>query len=499
MSADVSEQSAPIEDSVIVPDDLPVLGVGVTYFPGLDDLFEAGEELIDVVEIEPQMFWLRSGESGSSYFLPERALRRFAQFRQPKLIHSVSLPFAQTAPLDEQQTSALRHSIDALASPWVSDHLSFNRVSGPGKDFFTGFLLPPIQTPQSVVVAADNIRTLRSHLQRPVAFETGVNYLRPLPGEMSDGLFFRSVAEAADCGILLDLHNLWTNACNRRQAVLDTIAELPLERIWEVHLGGGEQLQDHWIDGHSDVPPKALMDLAPQIVSRLPNLKAIVFEISPDHVEARKIGVDGLLQQLHHMHALWNDRPAGKALTQPPAATSSSSPTKGFTHNLPSPTTWEESLGGLVIGRTPDTSLAAQLLSDSGVHLLRHLASMARGGMAVSNLPLTWRLLVLNVGPVRARSVLEEFWTSSPPQLFAAEEASRLGAFLQENVKGVRHLSEVLRYEIASQQALSSDKSQTIPFTCDPLPLLSALCEGRLPAFSETGNFELTVQAPADG
>jgi hypothetical protein len=49
---------------------LPVLGVGVTYFPGLDELFEAGEELIDVVEIEPQMFWLRSAESESLCYLP---------------------------------------------------------------------------------------------------------------------------------------------------------------------------------------------------------------------------------------------------------------------------------------------------------------------------------------------------------------------------------------------------------------------------------------------
>lgn len=481
---------------MIVPHDLPVLGVGVTYFPGLDELFEAGEELIDVVEIEPQMFWLRSAESESLCYLPERALERLSQFRQPKLIHSVTLPFAQTAPFDEEQSSALRHTVDALASAWVSDHLSFNRVSDCGTDFFTGFLLPPIQTPQSVVAAANNIRSLRSHLQCPVAFETGVNYLRPLAGEMSDGLFFRSVAEAADCGILLDLHNLWTNACNGRQAVLDAVAELPLERIWEVHLGGGEQLRNHWIDGHSDVPPKALMDLAPQIISRLPNLKAIVLEISPDHVRAKKISVYDLLQLLHQMHALWNDRSDGKSLTPLPTAIPSSPPTAGLSHNLPSPAMWEESLGGLVIGRTPDTSVAAQLVSDSGVYLLRHLASMARGGMAVSTLPLTWRLLVSNVGRVRARGVLEDFWASSLPQLFAAEEASRLGAFLLENVKGVEHLSEVLKYEIALQQALSSGKPQTVPFTCDPLPLLSGLCEGRLPAIGQSGDFELVVQAP---
>ena len=68
----------------------------------------------------------------------------------------------------------------------------------------------------SVAVAA--IRRLRADLGVPLAFETGVNYLASRPDEMEDGEFVAAVAERADCGILLDLHNIYTNAVNGRQS-----------------------------------------------------------------------------------------------------------------------------------------------------------------------------------------------------------------------------------------------------------------------------------------
>lgn len=102
--------------------------------------------------------------------------------------------------------------------------------------------MPPIQTFEAVKIAADNINYLRDRLNIPFAFETGVNYLQPLPGEMTDGSFFAAVAETADCGILLDLHNLWCNEKNGRSSVRQVIAELARDRVWELHLAGGQKI-----------------------------------------------------------------------------------------------------------------------------------------------------------------------------------------------------------------------------------------------------------------
>ncbi len=75
-----------------------------------------------------------------------------------------------------------------------------------------------IQTFEAVKIAADNINYLRDRLDIPFAFETGVNYLQPLPGEMTDGSFFAAVAETAERGIVLALHNLWCNEKNGSRA-----------------------------------------------------------------------------------------------------------------------------------------------------------------------------------------------------------------------------------------------------------------------------------------
>ena len=60
-----------------------------------------------------------------------------------------------------------------------------------------------------------------------------------------------AVAECADCGILLDLHNLFANGVNGRQSVEEFIAQLPLERVWEIHVAGGVELDGYWLDAHS--------------------------------------------------------------------------------------------------------------------------------------------------------------------------------------------------------------------------------------------------------
>src|SRR6185312_12432178 len=60
--------------------------------------------------------------------------------------------------------------------------------------------------------------------------------------------------------------------------------------VWEVHLAGGMALDGYWLDAHSDAVAPALLELTAEIVPRLPNLGAIVFEILPQHLP--RIGID---------------------------------------------------------------------------------------------------------------------------------------------------------------------------------------------------------------
>ena len=165
---------------------------------------------------------------------------------------------------------------------WTSEHLSIFHVRGPSGEQPCGFLMPPLQTEAGVSLAARNITRRAAALGKPFAFETGVNYFAPRSCEMPDGEFFRAVAEAADCGILLDLTNLWANHKNGRAEIHDVLVRLPFERVWEVHLAGLEFAHGHWLDAHSNEIDDELVDIASDVVADLPNLGAIIFEIAPD-------------------------------------------------------------------------------------------------------------------------------------------------------------------------------------------------------------------------
>jgi uncharacterized protein len=473
--------------------DLPELGVGIVYTPGLQPLLEAGQNLIDVIEIEPQPFWLKSPASDFSYRLNVEVFESIQNLPQRKIVHGVGFPIGGTAPLDPKYLASFIEVIHCLESPWVSEHLSFNQVKNSINDFNTGFLLPPLQSMEGVSLAASNIKVLSAHLPVPFAFETGVNYLQPQPGELSDGRFLGSVAEEADCGILLDLHNLWANEQNGRQPVLDTIAEMPLERVWEVHLAGGEFFHDYWLDAHSDLVPEPVMKLAGEIIPYLPNLKAIVFEIIDTYVFARPIKTEVLLEQIEQIHELWNHRSheGCEVLVRQQKE-------KTFTNSLPLPIVWEEALGKLVIGRQPDQPLSLKMANDPGVNVLKQLVSTARAGTIASSLPFTCRFLMLTLGEEGFRDILKSFWQSKTPELFASEEAQHFGIYLKALALNIPYLEDVLESELASLRVILEGTAQTIRFSCDPIPLLQSLGEGHLPEVILQGEYELVIN-PSSG
>ena len=100
-----------------------------------------------------------------------------------KLIHSVGTPVGGSVRPEPAQLVLLQDAIERFESPWISDHLSFNRTP----EFATGFFLPPRQTTEGVSRVVTSICDLQRALTVPIAVETGVNYLKPRCDELRDG------------------------------------------------------------------------------------------------------------------------------------------------------------------------------------------------------------------------------------------------------------------------------------------------------------------------
>lgn len=182
----------------------------------------------------------------------------------------------------------------------------------------------------------------------PVAVETGVSYLRPRADELPDGDFVGRVVESADCGLLLDLHNVYCNSRNGRQPLDEYLDQLPLDRVWEMHLAGGMEMGGFWLDAHSGAIPDPLYAIAERLVPRLPNLKAIIFEIFPSFVPV--VGLDLVREQVERLHALWALRAPARERSPAPVRLRLEDDARGAA----SPAAWERALGRLVIGRPAD-------------------------------------------------------------------------------------------------------------------------------------------------
>ena len=414
-----------------------------------------------------------------------------------KLVHSVGVPVGGSRLADARQLAVLREAVTSLQAPWCSEHLSFNVAAGKAGTFVTGFLLPPRTTWAGVDAAVTSVSRFADAMGAPVAIETGVSYLKPRGDELRDAQFVAAVAEVADCGILLDLHNLWTNERNGRQTVDSYLAELPLERVWELHLAGGQEHAGFWLDAHSGAIPERILEIAAAVVPQLPRLGAIIFELMPEQIS--RLGVPGLRQQLVAMREIWMMRPAAangwRAPTWPPwsAAATATVDAQPRISPPPDPQMWEDTLGALAVGLTAEGQLCAELADDPGLGIIRDLVCEARAGMLAASLRLTLRLLLLSLGEAEVRSLLSRFWEGTTPNAFAATEALAFGTFLRERSPNVRFLEDVLAFEIAVIRAVVAGDTTTLHFHSDPDELLGALADGCVPRTVTGGDYPVEI------
>lgn len=469
---------------------MQALGVGLVYWQELEPLFAAGRELVQVLELEAQTLWEKSGRRGAlEYRVNDGLLERIAALPQAKLVHGVGHPLGGLVDDPIDWTSAFAHCTTMLAPAWASEHLSFNRyrpdhgaVGDAATVAETSFLLPPRQTEAGVAIAARNVRRLREVAGVPVAFETGVNYLRPRTDELPDGHYFAAIAEHADCGILLDLHNLWANERNGRMPLREVLATLPLERIWELHLAGGSALDGYWLDAHDGLVDPELHELAAEVIPRLPNLGAINFEILPQYVE--RTGIDRIARQLEHLQDLWALRrplhviapPHDSLHAVPPAA-----PSWPDAAALLDVQRWERSLGALALGLPPPAD-ALPGMDAAGGAIFEQLVREFRAGRIVRVLRYSLLLLLRELGAARVDALIRAYCRACPSDIFTAVEAERFAEFLRgklvDGSLALPLLDEVLAFERAMIAASLWGRDATLHWSVDPVQLLERIEAG---------------------
>lgn len=203
----------------------PVHGAGLGLRRGMLGELEAGiPEAIDFFEIAPEN-WIGVGGAWG------KALRRLTEAR-PFVTHGLSLSLGSPAPLDEDYLHKLRAFMDTHGIEVFTEHLSYCGDDGHLYD-----LLPIPFTEEAVDYVAGRIRRVQEILERPIAIEN-VSYYAAPGQEMTEIEFVNGVLERADCGLLLDVNNIYVNSINHRYDAKTFLTSLPRDRVRYFHVAG---------------------------------------------------------------------------------------------------------------------------------------------------------------------------------------------------------------------------------------------------------------------
>jgi uncharacterized protein (UPF0276 family) len=93
---------------------------------------------------------------------------------------------------------------------------------------------------------------------------------------MCEWEFITEVARRADCGVLLDVNNIYVSSVNHGFDPSHFIEGIPRERVAQFHLAGHSQAGDFLIDTHDGPISEAVWELYRQAVKRFGKLSSLV-------------------------------------------------------------------------------------------------------------------------------------------------------------------------------------------------------------------------------
>jgi uncharacterized protein (UPF0276 family) len=166
----------------------------------------------------------------------------------PIVLHGVSLSIGTIDPLRSGYLRRLKALAERIKAPWLSDHLCWTGIAHKN----THDLLPVPYAEESLKHIAARVRQVQDALERPFLIENPSAYLEFSGASMPEQEFLARLAEEANCGLLLDVNNVYVTCYNRRSDPKAYLDALPLDRVAQIHLAGHRNKGSHIIDTHDD-------------------------------------------------------------------------------------------------------------------------------------------------------------------------------------------------------------------------------------------------------
>lgn len=165
--------------------------------------------------------------------------------------HGVSLYFGSADKLNREHLRKLKRLVKRTNTPWLSDHLCWGSVDGR----YTHDLLPLPYTTAVAKHTAQKICEAQDFLEVPICVENVSSYAEFRQSNLTEWEFLTEVVERADCGILLDVNNIYVSSENHGFDPMEYVRNVPHHRVGQIHIAGHTRYEDVILDTHDHPVP----------------------------------------------------------------------------------------------------------------------------------------------------------------------------------------------------------------------------------------------------
>jgi uncharacterized protein len=178
--------------------------------------------------------------------------------------HGVSMYFGSPGKLNMDHLKRLKALVKRTKTPFVSDHLCWGSIDGT----YTHDLLPLPYTKEAVKRTAARVKEVRDYLEVPVIVENVSSYAEFHHSEMTEWEFLTEVVEAADCGVLLDVNNIFVSSQNHGFDPVTYLDFVPAERVGQIHIAGHSEFKKYRLDTHDHPVLDPVWELYRRVIGR---------------------------------------------------------------------------------------------------------------------------------------------------------------------------------------------------------------------------------------
>lgn len=246
--------------------EIPFLGSGLGYRREIASQINEFSDEIGFIEIITEKYI--SASKFTQHSLAELSSRFVV------IPHGVSLSIGGPGHISKTFLREIKNICELVRAPYYSDHLAITQ--GPGIDL--GHLSPITYDNKTLQIVVDNVNRVQDFLGIPFVVEN-ITETHIFPGsQLRPAEFLSNLVQRTDCGILLDVTNLYINSVNFGFDPYETALNYPLDSVVQLHLAGGAWHNGIMIDTHSESTPEPVWKLVAKLSPLMNNLKAALLE-----------------------------------------------------------------------------------------------------------------------------------------------------------------------------------------------------------------------------